>query len=52
MIADVIAEIGKRRGIERREPQRVDAQPCQMVKSTGESTQATDAICIGVLKGP
>ena len=50
IIGDVVAEIGHRRGIDRRDPDRVDAEPDQMVEAAANAAQVADAVAVAVLE--
>jgi hypothetical protein len=50
IVGDVIPEVGHRRGIDRRDPDGVDAEPLQVVDALEHALQVADAIAIAVLK--
>jgi len=50
IIGDIIAEVGHRRGVDRRDPDGVDAEPTQVVGAIENAPQVADAIAIAVLK--
>ena len=50
VVGDVIAEIGHGRGIERRDPDGVDAQPLQVVGTLGDPREIADAVAVAVLE--
>src|SRR5439155_14892520 len=43
-------EVGHRRGEDRREPERVDAEPVQVVEPAGDAAQVADAVAVAVLE--
>src|SRR6476646_4477636 len=51
IVADVVSEIRHRRGINRRYPDRVGAEPREVVEAIAYSLQIADAVAIRVLKG-
>jgi len=51
VVGDVIAEIGHRRGIDRRDPDRIDTEPDEMIEPRQDAGQIADAVAIRVLKG-
>ena len=51
VIGHVVAEILHRRRIDRREPERVDAQPVQVVQARDDPAQVADAVAIRVHEG-
>jgi hypothetical protein len=48
VVGDVISTVAQRRGEERREPERVDAQPLQVVESRDEAAEVAGAVTIAV----
>src|SRR5713226_9309137 len=50
IVGDVVAMVLLRRGIEGREPDRVDAQAFQVVEPRGDARQVADAVVVGVGK--
>ena len=57
VVRHVVPEVGHRRAIERREPDRVDAQRCrrsvvQMVEARGDPSEIADPIAVRVLERP
>ena len=50
VVGDVVAEIDLRRGIDGREPDRVDAEFLQVVEALGDAVQVADAVAVRVLK--
>src|SRR5262249_55919007 len=51
VVADVVSEIRHRRGIDRRYPDRIDAEPREVVEAFAYSLQIADAVAIRILKG-
>ena len=51
IIGDVIAEIGHRRGVDGRDPDRVDAEARQIVEPPLDPLEVADAVAVRVLKG-
>ncbi|MDT4884309.1 hypothetical protein FQZ97_1204350 [compost metagenome] len=49
-IGDVVAEVGHRRGIDRRDPDGIDAERDQVIQPGADSAQVSDAIAVAVLK--
>ncbi|MCY1227182.1 hypothetical protein D9M72_394440 [compost metagenome] len=49
-IGDVVAEVGHRRGIDRRDPDGIDAERDQVIQPGANSAQVSDAIAVAVLK--
>src|SRR5439155_17269255 len=52
VVRDVVAEVGQRRGVERREPERVDAEPDEVVEALHDPAEVADTISVGVLERP
>ena len=50
IVGDVVAEIGHRRGEDRRQPDRVDAEPREVIEPLGDALEVADAVAVGVLK--
>ena len=50
VVADVVAVVGLRRGVDRREPQDVDAEVGQVVQPLQDAAEVTDAVAVGVLE--
>ena len=50
VIGDVVTEVGHRRGIDRREPDGIDAEPLEVVEPRKNSGQVADAVAVGILK--
>jgi hypothetical protein len=46
VVGDVVAEVGQRRGIDRRQPQRVDAEPAQMVEPRSDAAKVPDPVAV------
>src|SRR5262249_16023305 len=51
IVGDVVAEIGHRRGIDRRDPDGVDPEPVEIIDAIEGAVQVADAVTIAVLKG-
>jgi hypothetical protein len=49
-VRDVVAEIRHRRGIDRGQPDGVDAKPTKIVEPVDDAGQIADAIAVAVLK--
>jgi len=49
VVRDVVAEVGKRRGVDGGEPERVDAEPDEVLEPLRDSPQVSDAVAVGVL---
>src|SRR5262245_27015727 len=52
IIRNVVAEIGHRRRIDRRNPDRVDTKPDEVVQPLNDAVQVTNAVAIRILKRP
>src|SRR4051812_12727741 len=50
VVADVVAEVGHRRGIDRRDPKRVDAQIDEMAEPRLNTLQIADPITVRILE--
>src|SRR3954454_15973979 len=50
VVGDVVAEVGQWRRIDRRQPERIDPEPGQVLESRADSAQVADAVAIGVLE--
>ena len=48
VVAHVVAEVGHRRGVDRREPDRVDAEPCDVGEPREDPVEVADAVAVGV----
>ena len=48
IIGDVIAEIGHWRGVDRRDPDRIGAEPVQVIEPAGDTRQVADAIAVAI----
>ena len=48
VVGDVVAEVRHRRGVERRQPDRLDAERRQVVEVAGDPRQVADAVAVGV----
>ena len=51
IIGDVIAEIGHRRGVDGRDPDRVHAEAGQIAEPPLDSLEVAHAVAVGILKG-
>ena len=52
VVGDVVAEVGHRRWVERRDPDGVHAQPREVVEAAGDAGEVSGAIAIGVGEAP
>src|SRR4051812_8574955 len=52
IVADVVARVVLRRGVDRREPDDVHAQLGQMIQVRGDAAQITDPVAVGVREAP
>ena len=52
MIDDVVAEVQAGRGVDRREPDCVDAKRLDVVEMGGDPGQVADAVCVAVGEAP
>ena len=52
VVGDVIAAVTQRRGVERRQPEAVDAEPLEVVESADEAGEVTGSGALGVGEGP
>ena len=52
VVADVIAEIGHRRSVERRDPERIDTKPRELSEMRTYALKVADPIAIRVSEGP
>src|SRR5215475_5991520 len=52
IIADIIAAVGHGRGIDRGNPERINAEPFKIAKTLLYSSEVTDSIAICILEGP
>jgi hypothetical protein len=50
VVADVVAVVGLRRGVDRGEPQDVDAEVGQVIQSLQDPPEVADAVAVGVLE--
>ena len=50
VVGDVVAEVRERRGIDRREPERVGAEPDEVVEPLLDPAQVTDPVAVGILE--
>ena len=50
VVADVVAVVGLRRGVDRRQPQDVDAEVGQVVQPLQDAAEVADAVAVGVLE--
>jgi hypothetical protein len=50
VVADVVTEIGHRRAIDRREPNRINAQAGDVVQSRTDAGEISNAVAVGVRK--
>ncbi len=50
VVGDVVAEVGHRRWVEGRDPEGIDAEPAQVVKSFGDAAQVAGAVAVAVLE--
>ena len=48
VVADVVAGVALRRGVERREPERVDPEPGQVLEPGRDAGEVADAVAVGV----
>ena len=44
VVGDVVAEVGHRRAVDRRQPDRVDAEPLQVVEARAQALEVADAV--------
>ena len=51
VVGDIVAEVGHRRGIDRRQPDRVDAEAGKVVEPLLDPAQVADAVTVRVLEG-
>jgi len=51
VVGDVVAEVRARRGIDRRQPDRVGTELLDVVEPRGDAGQVADAIAVRVLEG-
>ncbi len=52
IVGDVVTAVAQRGGVERRQPQAVDAQPLQIVQLLRQAGQVAGAVAIRVVKSP
>ena len=50
-VRDVVAEVGQRTRVDRRQPEGVDAQRGDVIQAGRDAPQVADAVAVGVLKG-
>ena len=50
IVGHVVAEVRERRRVERRDPQRVDAEPRKVVEPRGDAREVSDAVAVRVLE--
>jgi hypothetical protein len=50
VVGHVVAEVGHRRGIDRRQPERVDAEPGQVVEPRADAGEVADAVPVRILE--
>src|SRR5581483_2797526 len=50
VVGDIVAEIGHRRWIDRRKPERVNSETSQIGQSLDNSPEISDAVVIGILE--
>ena len=50
VVGDVVAEVGHRRAVERRQPDAVDAEPLQVGQPPPDALEVTGAVAVGVLE--
>jgi len=51
VVRDVVPEVGQRRGVDRRKPEGVHAEPGEVVEPLGDPAEVADAVPVGVLEG-
>ena len=51
VVGDVVAVVAQRRGVEGQEPERVDAEPLQVVELLGQAGKVADAVVVAVEEG-
>ena len=51
VVRDVVAVVAQRRRVERQQPQRVDAEPLQVVELLGQPGEVADAVVVAVEEG-
>src|SRR5262249_41576868 len=51
IVGDVIAEVSHRRRVDRRQPDRVDPEPAQIIDALEDPTEVADTIAVAVLEG-
>src|SRR3954467_8577858 len=50
VVRNIVAEVRHGRGIDWREPNRIDAEPIEIIEARNDSRQISDAVAAGVLK--
>jgi hypothetical protein len=48
VVGDVVAEVGHRRPVDRRQPHRVDPEPRQVIDVPADAVDVTDAVAVRV----
>ena len=48
VVGDVVAEVGHRRAVDRRQPDRVGAEVAHVLEARGDAAQVADAVAVGV----
>ncbi|MGY3078449.1 hypothetical protein ACVWZZ_004857 [Bradyrhizobium sp. LM6.10] len=48
IVGDVVAVVAARRGLERHQPDRGDAEPVQIIEPTQQSLEIADAVAVGI----
>ena len=51
VVGDVVAEVGHRRAVDRRQPDRVGAEVAHVLEALGDAAQVADAVAVGVGEG-
>ena len=51
-VGDIVTEVMHWRGIDRRNPDRIDAEPKEIIEPLPDTIEIAYAITVGVLKGP
>ena len=50
VVGDVVAVVAQRRGIERQQPERGDAEVLQVVELLGQAAEVADAVAVAVVE--
>ena len=50
VVGDVVPPVGHRRGVDRRQPEGVDAEPLQVVEPRQQAAQVAPTVAVGVLE--